>query len=145
MTHSRRAWCTLATALVLMLSSTSAPTAQRVNEGKPSLSLRATPPVGFTPLRVRVAVDVRGGPDDYQDFYCPTIEWNWGNGTISESSEDCAPYEAGTSTIRRRFTAEYVYRQSGSYQIAFRLKQGSKAVAVATATVQVRGGARDGF
>lgn len=96
-------------------------------------------------MRVRVAVDVRGGPDDYQDFYCPTIEWNWGNGTISESSEDCAPYEAGTSTIRRRFTAEYVYRQSGSYQIAFRLKQGSKAVAVATATVQVRGGARDGF
>ena len=31
---------------------------------KPSLSLKATPPVGFSPLRVRLVVDVRGGADD---------------------------------------------------------------------------------
>ena len=38
---------------------------------KPSLSLKATPPLGFSPLRVRLVVDVRGGADDYDEFYCP--------------------------------------------------------------------------
>ncbi|HXH25215.1 MAG TPA: PKD domain-containing protein [Vicinamibacterales bacterium] len=112
---------------------------------KPSLSLRATPPVGFSPLRVRVVVDVRGGADDYADFYCPNIEWDWGDGTVSASSEDCDPYEPGKSTIRRRFTAEHVFRQAGAYQIYFRLKQRNKVIAAASANIQVRAGARDEF
>lgn len=120
--------------------------AQRDDGGrKPSLSLRATPPVGFSPLRVRVVVDVRGGADDYADFYCPSIEWDWGDGTVSESSEDCDPYEPGKSTIRRRFTAEHVYRQAGAYQIYFRLKQRNKVIAAAGTNIQVRAGARDEF
>ena len=96
MTHPRRALCTLvAAALPSVSSPAGAIDAQRENEDKkPSLSLKATPPVGFSPLRVRVVVDVRGGADDYADFYCPTIEWDWGDGTVSESTEDCDPYEA---------------------------------------------------
>ena len=90
---------------------------------KPSLSLKATPPVGFSPLRVRVAADVRGGADDYADFYCPTIEWDWGDGTVSENSEDCDPYEAGKSTIRRRLGVEHIYRHPGGFKVSFRLKQ----------------------
>ena len=65
------------------------------DDKKPSLSLKATPPLGFSPLRVHASVDVRGGADDSADFYCPAIEWDWGDGTMSESSEDCDPYEAG--------------------------------------------------
>jgi len=146
MAQSRSAVCTLAGVLGLMVSAGVVAGAQREGEArKPSLSLKATPPVGFSPLRVRLVVDVRGGADDHQDFYCPGIEWEWGDGTESESSEDCEPYEAGKSTIRRRFSTEHVFRQSGSYQVFFRLKQRSRVVAATSANVQVRSGVRDGF
>ena len=112
---------------------------------KPSLSLKATPPVGFSPLRVRLVVDVRGGADDYDEFYCAGIEWAWGDGTESESSEDCEPYQAGVSTIKRRFSAEHVFRQAGTYRVFFRLKQRDRVVAAASTNVQVRAGVREDF
>jgi hypothetical protein len=101
--------------------------------------------VGFSPLRVRLVVDVKGGADDYDEFYCPGIEWVWGDGTESESSEDCEPYQAGVSTIKRRFTAEHVFRQAGTYRVFFRLKQKDKIVAASSANVQVRAGVREDF
>jgi hypothetical protein len=146
MTQFGRTFCTLAT--VLMLASPSAlglGAAQRDEDRKPSLSLKATPPVGFSPLRVRMVVEVRGGSDGYADFYCPTIEWDWADGTISESSEDCEPYEAGKSAIKRRFTAEHTFRSSGQYQVYFRLKQRDKTIASSSTNVQVRAGVRDEF
>jgi len=118
--------------------------AQRDNEAqadrKPSLSLRATPPVGFTPLRVRITAELRGGSDDFADYYCPTIEWDWGDGTRSENTEDCDPYEPGRSTIRRRISVEHVYREPGGFRIQLRLKQKTRVVATTSAIVQVRGG-----
>lgn len=112
---------------------------------KPSLALRATPPVGFTPLRVRVVADVRDGSDDYVEFYCATVEWDWGDGTVSENSSDCDPYEAEKSTIRRRYTADHIYRQQGQFRVTFKLKQKTKAVAAVSANVQVRAGLGDDF
>ena len=145
MVHPRRVCATLAV-LALACSSGSAWSAQRDGEDrKPSLSLRATPPVGFSPLRVRVVVDVRGGANDYEEFYCPSIEWDWGDGTVSENSEDCDPYQAGKSSIRRRFSAEHVYRQAGMFQVFFRLKQRAKVIAASSGNVQVRAGVRDDF
>jgi hypothetical protein len=94
---------------------------------------------------VRLVVDVRGGADDYAEFYCPTIEWDWGDGTSSENSSDCDPYAAGKSTIQRRWSAEHVYRQAGNYKVMFRLKQKNKSIAATSANVQVRAGVRDGF
>ena len=95
---------------------------------KPSLSLRVTPPVGFAPLKTRLVVDVRNGDDDFADFYCPTVEWDWGDGTVSANSEDCDPYEAGKSVIQRRFSTEHTFRQPGAYRVAFRLKQKDRVV-----------------
>ena len=140
MIQVRRVCCTLAAVFLL---SSAAPEAQRAEDRKPSLSLRATPPVGFSPLRVRVVVEVRGGADDYAEFYCPETEWDWGDGTVSESSEDCDPYEAGKSTIKRRFSAEHVFRSSGDYQIYFRLKQKDKTIAGTSVAIKVRAGVRD--
>jgi hypothetical protein len=115
--------------------------AQSVGEAKkPSLSLRVTPPVGFAPLRTRLVVDVRDGDDDYADFYCPTVEWDWGDGTVSANSEDCDPYEAGKSAIRRRFSTEHTFRQPGAYRVAFRLKQKDRVVGMSSVNVQVRAG-----
>jgi hypothetical protein len=87
--------------------------------------------------------EVRGGADDYQDFYCPSVEWDWGDGTISENTQDCEPYEAGKSTIRRRFSAEHTYRQSGQYKVFFRLKRKDKTIGATSTSVQVRPGLRE--
>ena len=68
-----------------------------------------------------------GGADDFEEYYCPTVEWEWGDGTQSESTTDCEPYEAGKSEIKRRFIVEHVFR-AGHYQVSFRLKRRDKAV-----------------
>lgn len=144
--YSPRAYCALSAAIV-SLSMAGLPSidavvsAQSGGEAKkPSLSLRVTPPVGFAPLRTRLVVDVRDGDDDYADFYCPTVEWDWGDGTVSANSEDCDPYEAGKSSIRRRFSTEHTFRQPGAYRVAFRLKQKDRVVGMSSVNVQVRAG-----
>ena len=97
MTNPMRTCCTLVAALALIGPGQRVTGAQQCEDAdrRPSLSLRATPAFGASPLRVRATIEIRGGSDDYQDFYCPAIEWDWGDGTTSESDADCAPYEAG--------------------------------------------------
>jgi len=138
MLHSRFAVGVFSVAGACILGATGVSHAQSDESGKPSLSLRATPPIGFTPLRVRLVVEVRGGADDYADFYCPTIEWDWDDGTVSESGVDCDPYEAGKSQIRRQFSTTHIFRQGGRYQVSFRLKQKDKVVGLARAGLQVQ-------
>jgi hypothetical protein len=145
MIHPRHALSLLAVLLVSLATASTVGAQRSGDDKKPSLSLRATPPVGFSPLRVRLVVDVRGGADDYQDFYCPSIEWDWGDGTVSGNSEDCDPYESGKSAIRRRYTIEHVFRQPGTFQVFFRLKQRDRVIAASSSNVQVRPGVRDEF
>lgn len=145
MTDPRHRCCTFAAAMGVLLTCALGVDAQQPENRKPSLAVRVTPPVGFTPLRVRAVADLRDGSDDYPDFYCATVEWDWGDGTMSENSSDCDPYEAGKSTIQRRFSAEHIYRQGGAYRVFFRLKQKTKQVAAASTNVTVRSGAGEGF
>ena len=63
-----------------------------------------------------------------EEFYCPAVEWDLGDDTKSTTSADCDPYEAGKSEIKRRFTAEHVYRMAGTIRIQFRLKKKNKAI-----------------
>lgn len=107
---------------------------------RPKITLKAQPVISMSPSKVTLRAELVGGSNDYEEFYCPTIEWDWGDGTQSESMSDCEPYEAGKSEIRRRFTVEHVFR-AGYYQVAFRLKRHDKAIASVTTTVQVQGGA----
>ena len=107
---------------------------------RPQLALKTTPVSGMVPVRVSGIAELKGGDDDFEDYYCPTIEWNWGDGTISESSNDCEPYEAGKSLIRRRYTVSHPYTQGGHYRISFRLKRKDKTVGLATTVVQLLGG-----
>ena len=144
MSDSRRVCCTLAAALAVLLPAHAAQ-GQQPEARRPSLSLQATPPAGFTPLRVRAVADLRDGSDDHAEFYCATVEWDWGDGTVSENSSDCDSYEAGKSTIRRHFTADHIYRQPGQHKVTFRLKQKTKQVAAVSTNVQVRAGVGDGF
>jgi len=145
MIHPRRALSLLAV-LVVALATSNASGAQRSGDDKkPSLSLKATPPVGFSPLKVRLVVDVKGGSDDYEEFYCPSIEWDWGDGTVSKNSEDCDPFQSGKSTIKRRYSIEHVFRQPDTFQVFFRLKQRDRVIAATSANIQVRPGVRDEF
>ena len=150
MTHKTRAGflivAALATAVLASVVAAGGPVSagQRSDDNKkPSLTFKATPPVGFAPLKVRVVVDLKGGANDYADFYCATVEWDWADGNISGGGEDCDPYQAGKSEIQRRFTAEHTFRQDGEFDIAFRLKQKSRVVAYSKGTVRVRAGIYD--
>ena len=107
-------------------------------------------PTGCTVFHLRpgggaCAVDVRGGSDDAQDFYCPAVEWEWGDETKSTNSEDCEPYQPGKSQIQRRYSMEHIFNESGSFNVRFRLKQGNRVVANTSAVVHVRPGLRDEF
>lgn len=110
---------------------------------KPSLSLRANPNIGFAPLRVVFTAELRGGPNDYEEYYCPAIEWEWGDDTESQDSPDCDPYVAGKSEIRRRYTAEHKYLYGGEYTVQFRLKRGDKVLSSASTILRIRPGLRD--
>jgi len=109
------------------------------DDKRPKVTLKAQPVVSISPSKVTLRAELTGGANDYEEFYCPTVEWDWGDGTQSESTSDCEPYQAGKSEIKRRFTVEHVFR-AGSHQIAFRLKRQNKAIALATTTIQVQGG-----
>ena len=152
MPQLRRIGCTaaaIATAALIAGSasggqrdSSSAQDQREPNDRKPSLSLKLTPPIGFSPLRVHAVAELKG---DNAELYCASIEWDWGDGTLSENSEDCNPYEAGKTEIKRRFTADHTFRQADGYRVSLRLKQKTRVVASSTANVQVRPGLRDGL
>lgn len=112
-------------------------------DDRPEISLRATPVMAFSPVRVSVRAELKGGADDFEEFYCSTIEWAWGDGTHSESSADCDPYVAGKSEIRRYYSNSHTYTVSGRYDVRFRLKKNDKVVGVGQTVVQVRPGIRD--
>jgi hypothetical protein len=112
-------------------------------DSRPKVTLRATPVIAMAPARVVFTAELTGGANDFEEFYCGAVEWEWGDGTKSESSSDCAPYEPGKSEIKRRFTVEHVFR-AGVYRVMFHLKRRDKAVGNATVNIQVRPGLRDG-
>ena len=110
---------------------------------RPKLSVKANPTMAISPARVVASADVSGGPDDFEEFYCASVEWDWGDDTRSNNSADCDPYEPGKSEIKRRFSADHVYRTAGDYRVQFRLKKKDKVIASATTSVKIRPGLGD--
>lgn len=113
------------------------------DDKRPKVTLKAQPVISMSPAKVTLRAELVGGANDYEEFYCASVEWDWGDGTMSESSTDCDPYQAGKSEIKRRFTVEHVFRRAGHYQVAFRLKRRDKSLVQATTAIQVQGGAPD--
>ena len=107
---------------------------------KPSLSLKATPAVSFAPARIVLVAELKGGDDNSEELYCPTVEWEWGDGTISTAEADCEPYQAGKSEVKRRFSSEHKFENSGQYKVVLRLKKSAKIVVTANTNLQVRPG-----
>ena len=110
---------------------------------KPSLAIRVAPPISFSPARVVITAELRGGAVDDPELYCPEVEWDWGDGTKSEATENCEPFEAGKSTIKRRWTTTHTFQTQGMYRVQLRLKRGPKTIASGNNTVQVKPGVQD--
>jgi hypothetical protein len=110
---------------------------------KPSVAIRVAPPISFSPARVVITAELRGGAVDDPELYCPEVEWDWGDGTKSEATENCEPYEAGKSTIKRRWTTTHTFETQGMYRVQLRLKRGQRTIASGNNTVQVKPGVRD--
>lgn len=113
------------------------------DDGRPEVTLKVTPLIAFSPARITVRAELKGGVLDYEPYYCPTIIWDWDDGTSSENTADCAPYEPGTSEIRRYYSSSHTYQIAGRYNVRFRMKKGDKVVGGQSTVVQVRAGIRD--
>ena len=105
---------------------------------RPRLDLRASPRMAFHPVNVLVVAELVGG-DQIEDFYCPAIEWEWGDGGRSASEGDCPPFEPGME-MARRHSASHAYRQPGEYNVRVTLRRVGRSLAAATTVVTVRGG-----
>ena len=135
-------WAAAGLALaVVALTATAQKSDKEQDSKRPRLTLRVQPTVSVAPSRVVLTAELAGGANDFEEYYCPGVQWEWGDDTSSESSSDCPPYEAGKTEIKRRFTTEHIFRRPGSFKVYFRLKHREKEVAAASATVQVQPGA----
>jgi hypothetical protein len=131
----------LAISALFLIPSNAVPAEQ--GNKKPSLSLKASPSVSFAPARVVFVAELKGGVNDDEEFYCPTVVWEWGDLTESVAEADCNPFEAGKSEIKRRFTVEHRFKNPGGFRVYIRLKKGTKVIAQANAQIQVRAGLGD--
>ena len=113
--------------------------AQREENPRPKLSLKAQPNVGIAPARIQLTAELTGGANDFQEYYCPTVVWDWADGTESESTLDCDLYEAGKREIRRRFTVQHTFRV-GAHKVWIRLKRNSKLLASASVNIHIQPG-----
>ncbi len=106
---------------------------------EPDLRLRASPQVVFAGSEVLLIAELRGGDDDYRELYCVSVEWDWDDGTRSESTPDCDPYEPGVSQIRRRYSVRHTFEFSGRHQVRLNLKRRDDVVSSARVAIEVRG------
>jgi len=148
MNRMRRFASVGASCLLLAVAATAAPQKDNAKDKdtdsrRPKITLKAQPTISMAPSRVVLTAELVGGANDYEEYYCPTVEWDWGDGTHSESTIDCEPYEEGKSEIKRRYTVQHVFR-TGAFKVMFRLKRRDKAIAAATVSIQVRPGLREG-
>jgi hypothetical protein len=78
------------------------------------------------------------GGDEHEDYYCPALEWDWGDGNRSAQESDCEPF-GPNATLERRFSARHSYHVAGNYNVRLTLRRADRTVAVATVPVLVRG------
>jgi hypothetical protein len=127
----------LAIIIVSLVAAAPAPAGERAKARKPRLDLRATPRFSFTPSTVLVTAELNGGDDD-EEFYCPAVVWDWDDGGRSANEADCPPFQPGT-LLERRFTAVHDYHRPGVYNVRVHMLRARRALAMASATVTVRG------
>jgi hypothetical protein len=98
--------------------------------------------MAFSPVNILIVAELKGG-DDIEEYYCPEIEWDWDDGGKSVHEADCDPFEAGQTTIERRYSAEHRYNRAGVYNVKASFKRTGKTFLAGTIRVTVRAGVGD--
>ncbi len=106
---------------------------------RPGLELRVSPRYSFSPATLMFTAELKGG-DDMEEYYCPEIEWEWGDGGKSVEEADCDPWQPDTK-IERRFVNRHLFVESGTYQTRVTLRKSNKTIATQTVDVTIRAGA----
>lgn len=115
---------------------------EKAKKGKrPGLELRYSPRFSFSPARIMITAELKGG-DDVEELYCPEVEWEFGDGDRSVQEEDCDPWTADT-TIERRFTAHHTFQYAGLYTVRVTLRKSGKSITTQTVQITVRAGLGD--
>src|SRR5512143_1828334 len=128
------AWVT--GALLVFFADTGAGAARAGDEARPHVALRATPRRAFPPANVLAVAELKGRPGE--DFYCPGIEWEWGDGSRSASEGDCPPYHEGAE-VERFYSARHAYGAPGTYDLKLTMRRAHRTLAVATLEIVVCG------
>jgi hypothetical protein len=109
-----------------------------VSSGRPKLTLNADRNVGLSPTKITLTAHLSGGANADHEFDCPTVEWDWGDGTQSASSSTCRPDQLRQTEIQRHFTVEHVFEQ-GQYHVQVRLLARGKVMASAGTDIMISG------
>lgn len=115
-----------------------APAARVEGDGKKglSLSLTALPRVANAPISVLFRVKLTGG-EDSEAFYCPILEWDWGDGTQSTNGGECPAFVAGETKIDRFFEAEHEYRREARPTVRLILSKDDKSLGQTNVTLVI--------
>lgn len=108
---------------------------------KPAMELRSSPRFAFSPANVLFTAELKGG-DDIEEFYCPEVEWEFGDGGKSTKEADCDPWAEGAK-IERRFTANHVFQFAGVYRVKATLRKTGKTIVTQSLTMTIRAGLGD--
>ncbi len=112
--------------------------------GKVTATLRANPPMAFAPARITLTAQLKNVSPSDADLYCPTVAWDWGDGTVSESSNDCEPFEPNKSEIQKSFVTQHIYKTGGEYIVKLMLKKAERIVAEASASLNISRAVNEG-
>ena len=110
---------------------------------RPRLDLRASPRVAFSPVEILIIAELKGG-QDIEEFYCPGLVWDWGDGSRSAHEADCSPFQDG-SELDRFFTARHAFRAPGAYSVRLTLLRAGRTVTMASVPVTVYGQSAAGY
>jgi hypothetical protein len=105
---------------------------------RPGFELRVSPRFSFSPAELMFTAELKVG-DDTEEYYCPEVEWEWGDGSKSVQEADCDPWKPDTK-IERRYVGRHVFVESGIYETRVTLRKSNQTIATRTIEVTVRPG-----
>jgi hypothetical protein len=98
------------------------------------VDLRALPRVAAAPVTVTFNVELAGSVDAQP---CPTLEWEWGDGTRSVQDDACEPAEPGGTAAPRRFTASHEYRRAARPKVTLTVLREGRTVGHASVALMI--------
>jgi hypothetical protein len=115
---------------------------------KPQFVCTSSPKIGFADiatggLQVRLNCELTGS--ETEELYCPTISWEFPDGTKSVSESDCQPYSCGRTEWchgqfddYERHWSKYLLAGPGSWVIRIRLMKNNKTIRASSIEFEVR-------